>query len=146
MNTLIRYANPAVTLSNLFDELINDSFFSCTDRDVSLTTWPRVDIVEEEKAYKLHADLPGLDKKDINITLENGVLTIKGEKKEEKRESKTDRYYHYERRYGAFQRSFSLPDHVDNKHVDANYKNGVLEITLKKSEKAQPKAIEVNVE
>ncbi len=141
MNALVRYSNP---LSSLLDEFFNTGY-NLSDREISASTWPRVDIVENENAYHLRADLPGMEKDQIHVEVEDGALTITGEKKEEKSERKRDRFYHYERRYGSFRRSFQLPDNVDSGKIEATYKNGVLELTLKKSEESKPKAIEVKV-
>jgi len=145
MSSLIRYESPALSLSDLFDGMFDESIFARSGRELTGTTWPRVDIVESENDFKLHADLPGLAKEDIKIQVEDGVLTVSGEKKVEKREEKNGRYRHLERSYGAFARSFSLPDNIDTSSVDAHYKDGVLELTLKKTEVAKPKAIEVKV-
>jgi HSP20 family protein len=146
MSALIRYETPTTTLSNLFDSFMDNGFFNACDRDISLSSYPRVDIVEEKENYKITADMPGLDKKDISVEIKNGVLALSGEKKEEKTERDKDRYYHFERRFGSFRREFALPDHVDSEHVEAKYANGVLELTLKKTEAAKPKSIEVKVE
>ena len=148
MSALIRYEKPVFTLSNLFDDFLDDGFFFNGGREIVRHQWPKVDIVENDNDYEVHADLPGLEKKDINISVEDGVLTISGEKKLEKKDRKKDRYYYYERSYGSFCRSFALPENVDEKNIAANYKNGLLELTIKKTEKAKPKpkAIEVKVE
>jgi len=146
MAALIRYETPSTTLSNLLDGFIDNDFFNAWDRDITLRSYPRVDIIEEKDTYKISADMPGLDKKDITVEIKNGVLAISGEKKEEKTERDKDRYYHFERRFGSFRREFALPEHVDNEHVDAKYANGVLELTLRKTEAAKPKSIEVKVE
>ena len=146
MSALIRYETPATTLSDLLDGFLDNGFFNAWDRDISLASYPRVDIVEEKDTYKITADMPGLDKKDISVEIKNGVLALSGEKKEEKTERDKNRYYHFERRFGSFRREFALPDHVDSDHVEAKYANGVLELTLKKTEAAKPKAIEVKVE
>jgi HSP20 family protein len=146
MSALVRYETPATTLSNLFDDFLGNGIFNAWDRDISLVNYPRVDIVEEKDTYKITADMPGLDKKDIAVEIKNGVLSLSGEKKEEKTEKDKNRYYHYERRFGSFRREFALPDHVDAEHVEAKYANGVLELTLKKTEGAKPKQIEVKVE
>jgi len=87
-----------------------------------------------------------LTKKDIKVVVENGILTISGEKKEDKVEREKNNYYHLERSYGSFCRSFKLPENVASEHVAATYTNGVLELTLKKTEEAKPKAIEVKIE
>ncbi len=140
MSALIRYQNP---ISSLLDEFFNDSF-SLTGRDVSGTTWPNVDIAEQESSYVLRADLPGMKKNDIKVEVENGVLTISGEKRDE-RSTERDRYSHYERSYGRFSRTFYLPEHVDQNGIEARYTDGVLELEMKKAEKAKPRAIEVKV-
>jgi len=145
MSALIRYDRPA-TLTDWFENLFDDGFFSWPSREIAAANWPRVDIVEEENAYRLHADLPGLAKDDIRISVENGVLTISGEKKAEKKEKKTGEYAYYERSYGSFSRAFRLPEHVDSEHINAAYVNGVLELTINKTEAAKPKQIEVKVQ
>jgi HSP20 family protein len=146
MSALVRYETPTTTLSNLLDDFLGNGIFNAWDRDISLVNYPRVDIVEEKDTYKITADMPGLDKKDIAVEIKNGVLSLSGEKKEEKTEKDKNRYYHYERRFGSFRREFALPDHVDAEHVEAKYANGVLELTLRKTEAAKPKQIEVKVE
>ncbi len=98
-------------------------------------TAPVVDIVEREKDYQVAAELPGIEEKDVEVKVTDDVMTIKGEKKEEKEEKKKD-YYLSERRYGAFQRSFSLPDGVDADKIEASFKKGVLTVTLPKKPEA----------
>lgn len=144
MSALVRYDRPGTSLASLIDEVFNGGFFYRTGREVPATTWPHVDIVEEKEAYKIRADLPGIDKKDVKVSVEGGVLSISGEKQATKQEEK-NRYYHLERSYGSFSRSFGLPENVDTEHIEAGYKNGLLELTLRKTEKAKPKAIEVKV-
>ena len=146
MNSLIRYERPVFTLSNFFDDVIEDGFFFNGSREVVKHQWPKVDIVENEKDFVIRADLPGLEKKDIKVSVENGVLSISGEKKEEKKEKEKGKYYYYERSYGSFNRSFALPETVKEKDISATFKSGVLELSLKKSEKVKPKEIEVKVE
>ncbi|MFO1185720.1 MAG: Hsp20/alpha crystallin family protein [Bauldia sp.] len=97
---------------------------------------PAVDIVEKDKAYEITAELPGLDEKAISVSLANGTLSIKGEKSEEKEEKEKD-YYLSERRYGAFERAFRVPEGVDTAKIDANFRNGVLTVTLPKTAEAQ---------
>ena len=105
---------------------------------------PDVDVYEHEGSYMLKADLPGMKKEDINIDVNDGVLTINGEKKlEEKTEN--DNYVRVERSYGSFSRSFTLTDNVDTENIQAAYKDGVLEITLAKKEEAKPKEINIEV-
>src|SRR6516165_8299203 len=97
---------------------------------------PAVDIVEKENAYEITAELPGMDESNIDVKFSDGTLTIKGEKRDEKEVKKKD-YYLSERRYGSFQRSFGVPDGVDADKIEANFKNGVLTVTLPKTEQAQ---------
>ncbi len=92
---------------------------------------PAVDIVEKEKSYEISAELPGIDEKNIEVKLSNGDLTIKGEKHAEKEEKKRD-YYLHERSFGTFERSFAVPDGVDAEKIEANFKKGVLTVTLPK--------------
>ena len=97
---------------------------------------PAVDIVEKDKDYEITAELPGMDESNIDVKFADGVLTIKGEKKEEREEKKKD-YYVSERRYGSFQRSFPVPESVDANKIEAKFVNGVLTIKLPKSAEAQ---------
>jgi HSP20 family protein len=97
---------------------------------------PAVDIAEREKEFEITAELPGLDESNIDVKFADGMLTIKGEKKEEQEERKKD-YYLSERRYGSFQRSFAVPDSVDSDKIEAKFVNGVLTVRLPKSATAQ---------
>ena len=113
--------------------------------DITLADWaPAADITEDEKEYVIKAELPDVRKEDVKVTVENGVLTIAGERKFEKEEKKK-KYHRIERSYGTFVRSFSLPDVADASKVKAEFKNGVLTVHVPKSEQAKPKQIEVNV-
>ena len=108
-----------------------------------LADWmPAVDIKEEATQFVIHADLPGVDIKDIDITLENGVLTLKGQRAAEKKEE-TEQYRRVERVRGTFLRRFSLPDAVDAEKVSAKCKDGVLEVVVPKREAAQPRRIAI---
>lgn len=104
--------------------------------ELSFDKAPAVDIAEKEKEYEITAELPGMDEKNIDVKFADGVLTIKGEKTEEKEEKKKD-YYLSERRFGLFQRSFQVPDGVDADKLEASFKNGVLTVVLPKSPEAQ---------
>ncbi len=105
--------------------------------------FPQLDMSETDKEIKLAVDLPGMSEKDIDVSISGNTLTIKGEKKEEK-ESKEANYIRTERRYGSFSRVIDLPDEVDPQKAEANFKNGVLEISLPKTEKAgQKKKIDI---
>lgn len=111
--------------------------------DVVTSHWrPAVDIKEEENRFVIYADLPGVDPKDIEITMEQGVLTLRGERSEETKEER-EGYKRVERVSGSFYRRFSLPDTADAERIEAEGKNGVLEITLPKHEKVQPRKITV---
>jgi HSP20 family protein len=113
--------------------------------EITLADWmPLADITEDEKEYLIKAELPELKKEDVKVTVENGVLTISGERKFEKEEKKK-KYHRVERGYGTFMRSFTLPDDADGNKVKAEFKNGLLTVRLPKSEHAKPKQIEVNV-
>ncbi|MGI9405897.1 MAG: Hsp20/alpha crystallin family protein [Hyphomicrobiaceae bacterium] len=105
---------------------------------------PRVDVTETDKAIEISADLPGVDEKDIDVTVADNVLTIKGEKKTEK-EDKTKDYHLIERSYGAFHRAIPLGFDVDDKKVDAKYDHGVLKITLPKPPEAAAKTRKIPV-
>ena len=100
------------------------------------TVAPAMDMVEKEKEYEISAELPGIDEKNVEIKLVNGVQTIKGEKSEEKEEKQKD-YYLSERRFGSFQRSFAVPEGVDADKIEANFTKGVLTVKLPKSAEAQ---------
>ncbi len=106
---------------------------------------PAVDIYETDDAIVLEAELPGMDEKDIEVRVEDNVLTIKGERKFEK-EAKEENYYRMERYYGSFQRSFSLPSNVDVDKIKAEYKKGILKVTMPKKEETKPKQIKIEVE
>ena len=102
-------------------------------------TWPAtpaVDLVETDKGYEITAELPGLDEKNIEVMFADGVLTIKGEKQEEKEEKKKD-YYLHERSFGSFHRALQVPAGVDSDKIEATFKKGVLTVTLPKSAEAQ---------
>ena len=105
---------------------------------------PTVDISETDGEYQIKAEIPDVKKEDVKVTLEDGVLTIQGERKQEK-EEKGKKYHRIERSYGSFVRSFSLPELIDEEKVKAEFKDGVLNLHLPKSEKAKPRAIEVKV-
>ncbi|MDO8357019.1 MAG: Hsp20/alpha crystallin family protein [Nitrospirota bacterium] len=105
---------------------------------------PSVDVSETDGEYQIKAEIPDVKKEDVKVTLEDGVLTIQGERKFEK-EEKGKKYHRVERSYGSFVRSFTLPDLVDEANVKAEFKDGVLNLKLPKSEKVKSKAIEVTV-
>lgn len=96
---------------------------------------PAVDVVEKDKSFEITAELPGLDEKNIEVTLRNGNIVIKGEKQEEKEEKSKD-YYLQERQFGSFERSFALPDGVDPEKIEAHFSKGILTVTLPKAAEA----------
>ena len=115
------------------------------DEEASMALWrPAVDIFEDENSIVLRAELPGMKKEDVKINLENNVLSLRGDRKFDK-EVKKENYHRIERAYGSFCRSFTLPTNVDKSKIEANYKDGVLEVTVPKSEEAKPKEIEIKV-
>lgn len=139
-------------VDRLFDDFGDDFWrkpfrsFAALERN-----WPRkfpanpaVDVTETEKAYEITAELPGMDEKNVEVNVANGGITIKGEKKEETEEKKKD-YYVSERRYGSFERYFSLPEGVDADKIAASFKNGVLKVTLPKTAEAQKSAKKIEV-
>ena len=106
---------------------------------------PRVDIAETEKEFVIKAEIPEVKKEDVKVTVDNGVLTISGERKQEK-EEKGKKFHRVERYYGSFTRSFTLPDNVKENNIKASFKDGMLNLQIQKTDKAKPKAIEVKVE
>ncbi len=131
----------------------NDPFFRAIDRffgdwDVppsptSTTGWmPAIDISESESAFMVVAELPGLDKKAVGVTLENNVLTLRGERNFENEDNK-ENYHRVERAYGTFQRSFTLPNDIDAENVAATFKNGLLTLTVPKAATARARTIKV---
>lgn len=112
---------------------------------LTVADWiPVVDISENESEYVIKAELPEVKKEDVKVTVEDGVLTIQGERRQEK-EEKGKRFHRVERSYGSFVRSFTLPESVEEGATKAEYKDGVLTLHLPKSEKVKPKAIDVKV-
>lgn len=114
-------------------------FFEDERWDVAL------DVVEEKEQYVLKADLPGINKEDIKVSLENGILTIEGERKSEA-EDKDKQVHRIERSYGRFVRSLNLGTRIDDSKIRASYKDGVLQLNVPKAEAAKPKSIDVHVE
>lgn len=136
-------------VDRLFEDFGGEDFWRRPFRSLAgferkLAASPAVDITESDKAYEITAELPGLDEKNIQVSLANGGITIKGEKREEKEEKQKD-YYVSERRYGSFERYFGLPEGVDADKIDASFKNGVLKVTLPKTAEAQKPAKKIEV-
>jgi HSP20 family protein len=134
------------TLQDRMNRLFRDSY-SEGGRDESLMTSsfaPAVDVYEDEHNVMLKIEVPGIDEKDIDVRIENNLLTVHGERKFDK-EEKEENYRRIERQYGSFTRSFTLPSTVNPEQVTANYEKGVLKISLAKKAEAKPKQIKVNV-
>ena len=147
MTTIARW-EPFRGLSTLHDQvnrLFNETAFRGQGEDSALTTWsPAVDIYETENELVVKADLPDVSEKDIDVRVENNLLTIRGERKFEKSVSE-DNYLRVERSYGAFSRSFSLPNTVNAEQIHAEYKNGVLTVTMPKREESKPRQVKVSI-
>ena len=142
---IVRY-EPWSLLTQLQKELERSFADTSNEGSISTAEWaPAVDIKEESDKFVLHADLPGVKPEEIEVNMEGGILTIKGEKKSE---SKTEKegYKRVERTYGSFYRRFSLPDTANADAISAKSKNGVLEIIIPKQEAVQPKRISVAAE
>ena len=139
MRNLVKYR--PYTLS-LFDDM-DRIFHSFLDEDTGLNTnLPRVDVRDEENSYVLEAELPGTTEKDIDVKVENDLLQI-STKKEEEKEEKNKGYLMRERRSASYHRSFVLPKDTDREKIEANFKNGLLTLTIPKTEVAKPRQIEV---
>ncbi len=139
--------DPFRDLTNL-QERMNQLFgdYSRGNEEMSLTGnfIPPVDIYEDEKHVTLKLEIPGINEKDLDVRIENNVLTVKGERKFEQ-EEKEENFHRIERRYGQFIRSFTLPNTIDADSIQADYTNGVLKLQLAKRAEARPKQIKVNV-
>jgi HSP20 family protein len=146
MNTLTRWApfRGINTLNDQVNRLLEDSFRG-TGSDSSLTTWaPAVDIYETENELVVTADLPGMNEKDLDVRVENNMLTIRGERRMEATVNE-DNVLRTERAYGSFSRSFSLPNTVNSEAIKADYQHGVLTVKMPKREESKPKQVKVNV-
>lgn len=148
INTLTRW-EPLTEMEDMQNRLSNllgrTSARRGNGRDLAIADWaPLADVTEDEKEYIIKAELPDIKKEDVKVAVENGVLTISGERKFEKEEKKR-KYHRVERAYGTFMRSFTLPDDANASNVKAEFKDGILTVHLPKSEHAKPKHIDVKV-
>lgn len=144
-----RGANPIAAFQDEMNKLFSNFF-----GDVSLPTWmrrdegalvsPAMDVTENDKEFKITAELPGIEAKDVQITTSEGYVTIKGEKKEEKKEEK-EGYFRQERSYGSFQRVVALPDTASFDKAEATFKNGVLSLSIPKKAGAQSKERKIEI-
>jgi len=146
MRTIARWEpfRGATSLQDQVSRLFND-VLERKGEESSLTAWaPSVDIYETEHELVVKADLPEIDPKDLDIRVENNILTIRGERKFEKNVNE-ENYLRVERSYGSFARSFTLANTVNSEAIKADYQNGVLTLSIPKKEEAKPKQIKVNV-
>ncbi len=144
MTTITRW-NPFRELQQLqkrMDQIWDSSVPSGNDQLSHGDWYPSVDIFEKGNAVVIRAELPGMKKDDIDVSIENNILTLKGKREIEKEVNEAD-YHRIERSYGSFIRSFSLPKTVDADKVKASYNDGILELSLPKSKEAEPKKIEI---
>ncbi len=145
MTLMLRRPADFRRLNQVLDAAFTGWPFATESGDLVTSAWvPPTDIFEDADGLKIITELPGLTAQEVKLTIENHVLTLRGEKKQVA-EEKSTRVHRYERSYGAFERSFTLPNTVDVGRVDAKFENGVLMITLPKAEQAKPRAIEVKV-
>ena len=146
MNSITRWEpfRNLSTLQNQFNRLFEPNFPGRPENS-ELTTWaPAVDIYETENELVIKADLPEITEKELDVRVENNMLTIRGERRFEEK-VKEDNYLRIERTYGSFSRSFSLPNTVNTEAIKAEYKNGVLTVTLPKRAEMKPKQVKINV-
>lgn len=135
------------SLGSRINRMLNDVFAGSDWQypDTAVASWvPPVDVLEEKDGIRILAELPGVKPEDVQIAIENNVLTIKGTKQQQT-EEKTEQVRRYERTYGTFARTFTLPTTVDAANIKATYENGVLTVTLPKVEQAKPRQIQIEV-
>jgi HSP20 family protein len=140
--------DPLREIEDMFDRYTKAVGWSRTGTQDIVETgdWtPRVDISETDKEFLIKAEIPEVKKDDVKVTVENGVLSIRGERKQEK-EEREKKFHRVERHYGSFLRSFALPDNVDETKIQASFKDGMLNLQIPKTKEAKPKAIEVKVD
>jgi HSP20 family protein len=148
MRTSLTHFQPfrgSSSLQEQFNRLFHEAFERSSE-EANLTTWaPAVDIYETEHELVVKADVPDIQPEELDIRVENNILTIRGERKFEKKVNE-ENYLRVERSYGSFSRSFSLANTVNSEAIQADYKNGVLTLSIPKREEAKPKQIKVRVE
>lgn len=132
-------------LQNEMNRLFSTPAAVSRQDDIYATAWtPQVDIFEDENGIRLHADLPGVEQKDLDVKVENGTLSLRGERRLA-HEANKENYHRIERYFGTFSRSFALPDYADAENVGASFKNGVLDVTIPKRAEKRPKQIKIEV-
>ncbi len=130
-------------LNSVLDEAFGNWAFQPENGSAITSSWtPAVDVMEDKDTIKIVAELPGVKSEDVKLSIENQVLTIRGEKKQEA-EEKTERMHRYERSYGVFERAFALPSSVDPDKIEARHQDGILTVLVPKAEKARPREIPV---
>jgi HSP20 family protein len=129
-------------LNSVLDEAFSSWPFQQESGSITSSWYPACDVFEDKDAVKIVAELPGVKPEQVKLSLENNVLTIRGEKTQEA-EERTERVHRYERSYGTFERAFVLPSTVDGDKISAQYQNGVLTILVPKVERARPREIPV---
>lgn len=133
-------------LNSVLDEAFNGWPFQSEQNGTVTSSWlPACDVFEDKDAVKIVAEVPGVRPEDVKISLENNILSVRGEKKQQA-EEKTERVHRYERTYGSFERSFSLPSSVDPERIAASYAHGILTVSIPKAERARPREIPVKVD
>lgn len=137
--------DPFHLMHERMDRMFEDLFGPLVTADAVTPLAPRIDVVETDKEFRFTAELPGVDDKEVEVTLSEGMLTIKGEKKSETKEEKEGSVIRMERRFGSFQRSFSLPKNVDDTKVGATFDKGVLTVTVPKKEGAEAEVRKIEV-
>jgi len=140
--TLIKYSRPGRNIAGKHFSDIMDEFFNEAIANRSSTFTPSINISETEDQFSIEVEIPGMKKEDININIENNRLTISGERKQ-KAEEDGRRFHRVETTYGSFERSFQLPDHIDEESIEASYKNGLLHINMGKREEKLKKQIAI---
>ncbi|HXG68183.1 MAG TPA: Hsp20/alpha crystallin family protein [Blastocatellia bacterium] len=147
MSTAVMKLDPfreLTSMQNRINELFRGAFPTFGEQALTTGSWtPAVDIYESPEAVELLVDLPGVDKKDIQVHMESNVLTISGERRLTHDDNR-DGYHRVECNYGAFMRSFTIPANVDTNKINAEYRDGVLRLTLPKKPEAQPKQIKIS--
>lgn len=140
--TLIKYSRPARSASGRQFSDIMDEFFNDAIANQTSTFTPNINISETDDIVSIEVDIPGMKKEDIQLDIENGALSVRGERKN-KREEDGRTFHRVETQYGTFERSFQLPDHVDEESVEATYNDGILQIDMKKKEEKLRKQIAI---
>jgi len=130
-------------LNRILDEAFAGLSFPEPGNVITSTWFAPTDVSEDENSLRITMELPGVDPNDVRLSLENNVLTIRGEKKQQV-DDNSERIHRFERTYGMFERTFVLPNTVDSERIDARYENGVLQVAISKAERAKPREIRVN--